>query len=80
LAEAAGVSSRTVQRAENGEEMSGETLQALASVFDLSVAVLRQPMPSEDEIRKAAEEAERFAYSARRAVIGSIIAARRATR
>ena len=39
LAEAAGLSSRTVQRAENGEEMSGETLQALAAVFDLSVAV-----------------------------------------
>jgi transcriptional regulator with XRE-family HTH domain len=59
LAEAAGLSSRTVQRAENGEEMSGETLQALAAVFDLSVAVLRQPVPSEDEIRKGAEEAQK---------------------
>ena len=59
LAEAAGLSSRTVQRAENGEEMSGETLQALAAVFDLSVAVLRQPVPSEDEIRKGAEQAQK---------------------
>jgi transcriptional regulator with XRE-family HTH domain len=59
LAEAAGLSTRTVQRAENGEEMSGETLQALAAVFDVSVAILRQPLPSEDEIRKAAEEAQK---------------------
>jgi transcriptional regulator with XRE-family HTH domain len=54
LAEAAGLSTRTVQRAENGEEMRGETLQALAAVFDVSVAILRQPLPSEDEVRRAA--------------------------
>jgi len=59
LAEAAGLSGRTIQRAENGEEMSGETLQALAAVFDVSVAILRQPLPSEEEVRKAAEEAEK---------------------
>jgi len=59
LAEAAGLSSRTVQRAENGDEMSGDTLQALAAVFDVSVAVLQQPLPSEEEVRKAAEEAEK---------------------
>jgi hypothetical protein len=45
--------------------MSGETLQALAAVVDLSVAVLRQPVPSEDEIRKGAEEAQKRYNSSR---------------
>ena len=59
LAEASGVSGRTVQRAENGEDISGDTLQALAAVFDLTVADLRRPLPSVEEVEKAVEEAQK---------------------
>lgn len=40
LAEMAGLSTRTVQRIENGEQASLETLSALAAVFEVSVSEL----------------------------------------
>ncbi|XEH51239.1 helix-turn-helix domain-containing protein [Edwardsiella tarda] len=40
LADMSGLSTRTVQRIENGEQPSLETLSALAAVFDVSVAEL----------------------------------------
>ncbi|ALR77864.1 helix-turn-helix domain-containing protein [[Enterobacter] lignolyticus] len=40
LAEMAGLSTRTVQRIENGEQASLETLSALAAVFEVSVGEL----------------------------------------
>ncbi|WP_077999852.1 helix-turn-helix domain-containing protein [Edwardsiella tarda] len=40
LAEMSGLSTRTVQRIENGEQPSLETLSALAAVFEVSVAEL----------------------------------------
>ncbi|HEX8232295.1 MAG TPA: helix-turn-helix transcriptional regulator [Caulobacteraceae bacterium] len=42
LAAVAGLSIRTVQRIEQGERPSAETLKALASVLDVDVAVLAQ--------------------------------------
>lgn len=40
LAEMAGLSTRTIQRIENGERPGRETLSALAAVFEVSVAEL----------------------------------------
>lgn len=57
LAEAAGLSARTVQRAERDGELGAETMQALAAVFDVSVADLQRPWPTDDEVRTAIEEA-----------------------
>ncbi|WP_370559629.1 helix-turn-helix domain-containing protein [Edwardsiella tarda] len=51
LADMSGLSTRTVQRIENGEQPSLETLSALAAVFDVSVAEL-----SGAEANKANEE------------------------
>lgn len=56
LAEAAGVSGRTIQRAERDGDLGAETMQALAAVFEVSVADLRRPWPTEDEVRAALEE------------------------
>lgn len=56
LAEAAGLSGRTIQRAERDGELGAETMQALAAVFEVSVADLRRPWPTEEEIRAAVEE------------------------
>src|SRR5471030_235243 len=42
LAQLAAVSVRTIQRIENGEQPSLETLSALAAVFDVSVAELAE--------------------------------------
>lgn len=43
LAELSGMSVRTVQRIENGDQPSLETLSALAAVFEVSVAHLSGP-------------------------------------
>lgn len=57
LAEAAGLSARTIQRAERDGELSAETMQALAAVFDISVADLQRIWPTDEEVRAAIEEA-----------------------
>lgn len=49
LAEMAGLSTRTVQRIESGEQASLETLSALAAVFETSVAELTNECPSGGE-------------------------------
>ena len=41
LAEIAGISPRTMQRIENGEKASAESLKALAAVFDVDVSALK---------------------------------------
>lgn len=43
LAELSGLSVRTVQRIENGDQPSLETLSALAAVFEVSVADFSGP-------------------------------------
>lgn len=42
LAEASGLSVRTIQRVENGESPSAETLKSLAAVFELPLADLKR--------------------------------------
>ncbi|WP_312546462.1 helix-turn-helix transcriptional regulator, partial [Pantoea eucalypti] len=49
LAEMAGLSTRTVQRIENGERPGLETLSALAAVFEVNVADLTGPQNGEDQ-------------------------------
>lgn len=43
VAEMAGLSSRTVQRIENGDKPSAETAKALAAVFEVPLMELQQP-------------------------------------
>lgn len=52
LAEVTGLSSRTIQRIENGEPASNETMRALAAVFDIPLSEMR-PLPSSREERPA---------------------------
>jgi len=57
LAEAAGLSGRTIQRAERDGRLSAETLLALAAVFDISVDDLQRAWPTDEEVRRATAEA-----------------------
>jgi len=50
LAEMAGVSSRTIQRIENGYEVSIETIKCLAAVFEIDFNYLRQENNMSDDI------------------------------
>ena len=43
LATVSGIDVRTIQRAERGEKLSADSLQALAAAFDLTVDELRKP-------------------------------------
>jgi len=59
LAEVSGLSVRTVQRIENGDQPSLETLSALAAVFEVSVAVLSEPdAPCDDALDQRIAEAK----------------------
>jgi len=53
LAEMAGLSVRTVQRAENGAPSGLETLKALAAVFEVSLDSLRSDVRNDDEFDAA---------------------------
>ncbi len=50
LAEMAGVSSRTIQRIENGYEVSTETMKCLAAVFEIDFDYLRQEKNMSDDV------------------------------
>lgn len=61
LAEMAGVSSRTIQRIENGCEVSHETVKCLAAVFEIDFNYLRQENNMTDNILSPQErDAMRF--------------------
>ena len=55
LAEMAGVSSRTIQRIENGCEVSIETIKCLAAVFEVDFNSLRQENNMSEDILSYAE-------------------------
>lgn len=59
LAEAAGLSGRTVQRAERDGVLSADSMQALAAVFDMSVEDLRRAWPKESEVQTVLKEVAR---------------------
>ena len=50
LAEASTLSERTIQRAEDGESLSAETLQSLAGALNVSVEDLREPPKAAEEL------------------------------
>jgi len=61
LAEAAGVSLRTVQRVENGDGASRETIMALAAAFDVDAMSLAIDARNEAEIAARKERAKTLA-------------------
>jgi len=77
LAELSGLSVRTVQRIENGDQPSLETLSALAAVFEVSVADLSGPdAPGDDALdQRIAEAKSNLAEEGRfyRSVITAIV-------
>lgn len=77
LAEMAGLSTRTVQRIENGEQPGLETLSALAAVFEVSVAELSGPESYGDNAldQRITEARSKIAYEGRfyRSVITAVI-------
>jgi transcriptional regulator with XRE-family HTH domain len=69
LAEASGLSVRTIQRIETGQPASIETLKSLAAVFEIDFSTLNpeQTMStSDDSARKQEEEAFRYVRKLRR--------------
>lgn len=85
LATIAGLSTRTVQRIENGEQASLETLTAIAAALGVQVSNLNaQPqqttmgeeMPDEQRLRRqVAAEGKLLSMAVRFAVIGAILLA-----
>jgi len=77
LAELSGMSVRTVQRIENGDQPSLETLSALAAVFEVSVADFSGPNALGDDAldQKIAEAKSKIAEEGRfyRSVITAIV-------
>lgn len=77
LAELAGLSTRTVQRIENGERPGLETLSALAAVFEVNVADLTDPQNGEDQAldERIADARSRIASEARfyRSLISAVV-------
>ena len=61
LAEMADVGVRTIQRIENGEKASNETLMALAAAFNVDVAALTDDANLKAEARMEAKKAKRIA-------------------
>lgn len=77
LAELSGLSTRTVQRIENGERPGLETLSALAAVFEVNVAELSSPENVGDKAldERIAETRSRVAEEGRfyRSVITALV-------
>ncbi|CAI1530330.1 anaerobic benzoate catabolism transcriptional regulator [Serratia grimesii] len=82
LATIASLSTRTVQRIENGEQASLETLTAIAAALGVQVSDLYQPIPAQDEnqgeteqtIRRQVEaEAKLLSMAVRFALIGLML-------
>ena len=64
LADASGLSVRTIQRLENGQPASMESLKCLAAVFEVDIATLQNPEPPMNSSTAEADrqEAEAFRY------------------
>lgn len=54
LAQIAGINVRTIQRIENGEPASFETLKSIAASFDIDVSTLLEPKKSEQKKQESA--------------------------
>jgi len=73
LATIAGLSTRTVQRIENGEQASLETLTALAAALGGQVGDLHQPTPPLDEQPDETERAIRRQVEAEARLLGMTV-------
>lgn len=64
LAQASGLSTRTIQRIEAGQPASTETLKSLAAVFEVDFSTLNpeQPMTTSADTLYDQQEAEAFQY------------------
>ena len=60
LAEVAGVSSRTIQRIENGKTASRDSALTLAAAFNVNVSTLSLEIDSQAESAKAAEKTRHY--------------------
>ncbi len=74
LAQASGLSARTIQRIEAGQPASVETLKSIASVFEVDFSTLNTEETAMDTTMTAAEEAEREAFAHVRALRGFYVA------
>ncbi|CAB3911020.1 helix-turn-helix domain-containing protein [Achromobacter anxifer] len=74
LAQASGLSARTIQRIEAGQPASVETLKSIASVFEVDFSTLNTEEAEMDTTMTAAEEAEREAFAHVRALRGFYVA------
>ncbi len=77
LAQASGLSARTIQRIEAGQPASVETLKSIASVFEVDFSTLNTEETAMDTTMTAAEEAEREAFAHVRALRGFYVACMR---
>lgn len=77
LAQASGLSARTIQRIEAGQPASVETLKSIASVFEVDFSTLNTEETAMDTTMTAAEEAEREAFAHVRALRGFYMASLR---
>ena len=66
LAEASGLSVRTIQRLENGQPASLETLKCLAAVFEVDLATLKPEPDMDAPSTRQEEEAFRYVRKLRR--------------
>lgn len=66
LADASGLSARTIQRIENGQQASIESLKSLAAVFEVDFATLSQEQTMTSPSEKQEEEAFRYVRRLRR--------------
>jgi transcriptional regulator with XRE-family HTH domain len=62
LAEASGLSARTIQRIEAGQPASTETLKSLAAVFEIDFATLNAEKPTMNTAVADTEQEERDAF------------------
>jgi len=66
LAEMAGVTTRTIQRIEQGHKPSMETCKALASVFEVDLShLLAEEKPMQDDSQLKADEQQALLYAKR---------------
>ena len=77
LAQASGLSARTIQRIEAGQPASVETLKSIASVFEVDFSTLNAEETNMDTTMTAADEAEREAFAHVRELRGFYVACMR---
>jgi len=63
LAEASGLSVRTIQRIEGGQPASTETLKSIAAVFEVDFSTLNPEAPMEAVAANSQEEQEKEAFA-----------------